>query len=1013
MRKITKLLTLALAALMIMGAMPVGAAFTDVSVDNEALYESVELLTTLGVAKGTSDTTFGPDELVTRQQMAAFVYRLMKAGRSSEGGVNTTPFTDLEDSTFFNMISWANSTGIIKGRSATEFDPKGNIVLQDAYVMLVRALGYEKDGALSYPNAYIDKAEEIGLDEDIPSSVDYTASLTRGQVAIILANAFYADMNETTVKYEWIDNGKDGEEKEYAYIPVETQETVAHKIFGVEEEKFVVTATAHYGFGTDALYTETSDVDIIKGNRYDASGAEIGTDVEIEMDDLGLDGSSDDYFMAELTLFVKKDSSDWKKDEFIAAKSNLIKTTVKASDVAFERSNKTDKEYYVGGVKNADAEKVITGYVTLGGTKAYLDAKNAPYSYKKLGDDGKDKESVKFIDLTSGNYDKENATFKYDEIESKTFVADDPDTPEIETVKIDLEFDGLYDSEGTNGSHDKLSNTVDMFFPTLYNGGIYEADVYDVDGDGFAEYIFVKDYNLVEISDKKNTAFSGIKTAASSPNFITTKDVTIEGDYAANDVVLAYVNKDAKYVKIAEKLSPVESMISSKSETTENGEKVYTYTLKSGDVISTKNAAEKYVAYTAKDFKAGKTIKAYIKDGVLLYSDSIGSTGEFDANANYAILKTNDDGDVVYTASGVVDGNRVSYYYVDAIMDGAVKSVKLGDYVNAYYIYNNGKLEEDENNLNSIKITEKTRAVALMTELLDQFVTYTIDADGAYTFSQCKFSANAGESNDFDNKDDEIAVLASASSVNVEHYTGSIYSISGINRLAKFNVRDYSQFIVKSTDDDGEDVYTVYTNETLPKFDKTTFKHVEAVFVNNTKSNIESLGIFYGEAEEFNSKATKDYRIATSVSTVADANGKEKTVIEVLDIKTGTKTSNIEVASGNNVKAHDYVVIREDGKAESVIPGTEYDSNRLFTKNFGSYDSENKFLTLADDNNTYFLNEDTTILYYTSGSVFQMAEEDILTTEDNPYEGLEDATALKLAIVADSYVVKSIVVKKG
>jgi Tfp pilus assembly protein FimT len=61
MRKITKLLTLALAALMIMSVMPVSAAFTDVSVDDEALSEAVELLSTLGVAKGTTDTTFGPE----------------------------------------------------------------------------------------------------------------------------------------------------------------------------------------------------------------------------------------------------------------------------------------------------------------------------------------------------------------------------------------------------------------------------------------------------------------------------------------------------------------------------------------------------------------------------------------------------------------------------------------------------------------------------------------------------------------------------------------------------------------------------------------------------------------------------------------------------------------------------------------------------------------------------------------------------------------------------------------
>ncbi|MFX5245348.1 S-layer homology domain-containing protein, partial [Acinetobacter baumannii] len=81
----------------------------------------------LGITKGTTETKFGTDELVTRQQMAAFIYRLMKAGRSQEGGVNQTPFTDLEDSTYFYMISWANQTGVIKGVSETRFNPKGNI----------------------------------------------------------------------------------------------------------------------------------------------------------------------------------------------------------------------------------------------------------------------------------------------------------------------------------------------------------------------------------------------------------------------------------------------------------------------------------------------------------------------------------------------------------------------------------------------------------------------------------------------------------------------------------------------------------------------------------------------------------------------------------------------------------------------------------------------------------------------------------------------------------------------
>ena len=61
--------------------------------------------------------------------------------------------------------------------------------------MIVRALGYEKEAALAYPFDYIDVAEQSGveLDKDLPSSVSYEKELTRGNVAVLLYNAFYAD----------------------------------------------------------------------------------------------------------------------------------------------------------------------------------------------------------------------------------------------------------------------------------------------------------------------------------------------------------------------------------------------------------------------------------------------------------------------------------------------------------------------------------------------------------------------------------------------------------------------------------------------------------------------------------------------------------------------------------------------------------------------------------------------------------------------------------------------------
>ena len=147
MRNLKKFLaaTIATATLTVMLCLGASAApkFTDVKDGDTALVDAVDLLSYLNVTKGTSETTFGTNEKVTRQQMAAFIYRLMKKGASVEGGTNSTTFTDLVDSTYFSYISWADSMGIIKGRSETQFDPTGTITLQEAYTMLTRALGYD------------------------------------------------------------------------------------------------------------------------------------------------------------------------------------------------------------------------------------------------------------------------------------------------------------------------------------------------------------------------------------------------------------------------------------------------------------------------------------------------------------------------------------------------------------------------------------------------------------------------------------------------------------------------------------------------------------------------------------------------------------------------------------------------------------------------------------------------------------------------------------------------------
>jgi hypothetical protein len=97
----------------------VAMPFTDVPVD-AYYYNAVSWLVGAGITTGTSATTFSPDEPVTRGQMAAFLWRY--AGEPEPSGA--MPFTDVPtDAYYYNAVSWLVGAGITAGTSATTFSP--------------------------------------------------------------------------------------------------------------------------------------------------------------------------------------------------------------------------------------------------------------------------------------------------------------------------------------------------------------------------------------------------------------------------------------------------------------------------------------------------------------------------------------------------------------------------------------------------------------------------------------------------------------------------------------------------------------------------------------------------------------------------------------------------------------------------------------------------------------------------------------------------------------------------
>lgn len=105
-------------------------------VDNSAYYyKAVLWAIEKGVTVGTSDTTFSPNENVTRGQTVAFLYR--EAGSPFETGEDV--FNDINSNDYyFKAVSWATKNGITVGTGNGNFEPDMDCNRAQIVAMLYR-----------------------------------------------------------------------------------------------------------------------------------------------------------------------------------------------------------------------------------------------------------------------------------------------------------------------------------------------------------------------------------------------------------------------------------------------------------------------------------------------------------------------------------------------------------------------------------------------------------------------------------------------------------------------------------------------------------------------------------------------------------------------------------------------------------------------------------------------------------------------------------------------------------
>ena len=190
-----------------------GAAFTDEADIVNA--EAVDLLTELNIINGYSDGSFNPEGDVTRAEFAKMIYVIRNGGNddASAHANNPTSFTDLTDSWYQGYIKYLQNTGIVAGKTATQFDPDGNVTTGEALKMALVLGGYRADKAGLTGTKWLTNTVTLAttnrLLNDVNSSI--TGACTRQDAAQILANA----LDMTAVRYseiveDFVNDSEDG-----------------------------------------------------------------------------------------------------------------------------------------------------------------------------------------------------------------------------------------------------------------------------------------------------------------------------------------------------------------------------------------------------------------------------------------------------------------------------------------------------------------------------------------------------------------------------------------------------------------------------------------------------------------------------------------------------------------------------------------------------------------------------------------------------------------------------------
>ena len=202
MTNLKRVLSLALAAVMLMGMMVIGAGAANIEYTDAADIENdvaVAVLTGMDVLGGYPDGSFKPEGTLTRAEAAAVICRIMLGANVAESlSTSTAPFADVKATNWAaGYIAYLKNLGVISGIGNNKFNPQGTVTVGEFAKMLLGAAGV--DGQYTGTNWLINVTVAAQQAKILSNKDVVTADATRDAVAGYTLNALnYTPDGETS-----------------------------------------------------------------------------------------------------------------------------------------------------------------------------------------------------------------------------------------------------------------------------------------------------------------------------------------------------------------------------------------------------------------------------------------------------------------------------------------------------------------------------------------------------------------------------------------------------------------------------------------------------------------------------------------------------------------------------------------------------------------------------------------------------------------------------------------------